>query len=126
MHVSNQSFHVPMLESNQSFKSIISREKAFSRLMMCFKGITFWFFSLFRSGDDYDNCLLSDEAYSSIDIYSQLDYDLLWNVYVLTSDNNCYNVNYASSKFFKNILKSLLKAKPTYTSFCGCLKKKKH
>lgn len=50
----------------------------------------------FRSGDDYDNCLLSDEA--QINNFNDLDYDVSWNVYLLSNDctngglpnYNCY------------------------------------
>ena len=53
----------------------------------------------FRSGDDYDNCLLSDESYGTIDTYNQLDYDLSWNVYILSDGQNCLNTNYANSEY---------------------------
>ena len=51
---------------------------------------------IFRSGDDYDNCLLSDEA--QINNFNDLDYDTSWNVYLLSNDctngqgpnYNCY------------------------------------
>lgn len=61
--------------------------------------MSFLSLKLHSSGDDYDNCLLSDEAYSNVNAYSHLDYDLSWNVYILSSDNNCINRNYGSSKW---------------------------
>ena len=51
----------------------------------------------YTSGDDYDNCLLSDKAYSNIDSYNDLDYDLSWNVYVVTGSSTCYNDNYQNT-----------------------------
>ena len=58
------------------------------------------FFSIYRSGDDYDNCLLSDEPFGSLNTAADLDYDLSWNVYRL-SETNCVNDNYSEGK--KNI-----------------------
>ena len=59
----------------------------------------FPFFALlfYRSGDDYDNCLLSDEPFGSLDTSTDLDYDLSWNVYRL-SDQDCNNENYNDGK----------------------------
>ena len=55
---------------------------------------------IYRSGDDYDNCLLSDEPFGSLNTAADLDYDLSWNVYRL-SETNCVNDNYSEGK--KNI-----------------------
>ena len=57
-------------------------------------------FFIYRSGDDYDNCLLSDEPFGSLNTAADLDYDLSWNVYRL-SETNCVNDNYSEGK--KNI-----------------------
>ena len=52
---------------------------------------------IYRSGDDYDNCLLSDEPFGSLNTATDLDYDLSWNVYRL-SETNCVNDNYSEGK----------------------------
>ena len=62
----------------------------------CKQSITSDTIVYFRSGDDYDNCLLSDEA--QINNFNDLDYDTSWNVYLLSNDctngqgpnYNCY------------------------------------
>ena len=64
----------------------------------------------YTSGDDYDNCLLSDKAYSNIDSYNDLDYDLSWNVYVVTGSSTCYNDNYQNTcyQYLNRLLKILV------------------
>ena len=62
--------------------------------------IVYTYFFIYRSGDDYDNCLLSDEPFGSLNTAADLDYDLSWNVYRL-SETNCVNDNYSEGK--KNI-----------------------
>ena len=78
----------------------IKRKRGEAILPIVYLHSLYIFFFICRSGDDYDNCLLSDEPFGSLNTAADLDYDLSWNVYRL-SETNCVNDNYSEGK--KNI-----------------------